>query len=296
MPQKVGLLYTEFSMKKSPLVTIVIPTYNEAKNIKRLLLSIQNQIYKNSETIVVDDASTDKTVFIAKKYANKVFSRMHAERSVQRNYGASKAKGEYLFFLDADMELTPHVLEDCISLVQKNNAKVIVIPEKTVGEGFLSSVRRFEREMYMGDPTVEVARFFELKAFNEFSGYDAKLTGPEDYDLPYRMLTKHKLFRANHYILHHEKQISLWRLLKRKYYYAKKGAYYATKHPELIKTQGNLLFRKAYITHWRNFIKHPLLGVSFIFIRMLETLAAILGYIDAVGFLAFAKSVVKLLS
>lgn len=279
--------------EKEPLVSVIIPARNEAKNIARLLKSIKLQTYKRTEIIVVDDQSTDKTVNLALKFTSKVYKRKHQERSAQRNFGETKAKGQYLLFLDADMELTSEVIEECVKIAHEDHKKLIVIPEKTVGNGLLTSVRRFEREMYMGDTSVEVARFFDRKVFKEFGGYDLALTGPEDYDLPYRISKKYNIARGSKYILHHEDNISLYRLLKRKYYYAERGAIYASKHPELVKSQGNLLFRKAYLRNWRKFLLEPGVGVIFIFVRTFEAIAAILGFIKAVGIKNFIKTLLK---
>jgi hypothetical protein len=136
-----------------------------------------------------------------------------------------------------------------------------------------------------------VARMFDKKVFSEFGGYDLKLTGPEDYDLPYRISKKYKIARSNEYILHHEEDITFKKLLRKKYYYARQGAVYAKKHPELVKSQGNLLFRRAYLRNWKKFIKEPILGISFIFVRICEALWAIAGYVSAVGIIGFIKTV-----
>lgn len=277
-----------------PTVSVIIPAFNEEKNIERLLVSIKKQKYKRIEIVVVDDASTDNTSTIAREYTDKVFQRKHAERSIQRNFGAKKSSGDYLLFLDADMELTENVVGDCIEFMKGSSFGAITIAERTISNTFTGKVRAFEREMYMGDPTVEVARFFPKKIFFEFNGYDPSLTGPEDYDLPYRISQKYKTGRVNSYILHHEEGVGLVRLLKKKYYYAAKGAIYAKKHPELIKTQGNLLFRKAYIKNWKKFVKNPILGISFIVIRILETASAVLGYISAVGIGGFLRACLKM--
>lgn len=275
------------------LVSIIITTKNSGATLGTLLASIKSQTYKKIEIIVVDNHSTDMTVKTARKFTKKVYIQ-GPERSAQRNFGAQKAKGEYLFILDADMELTPRVVESCVSIAKKYKAKVITVAEKTVGDSFITKIRGFEREMYMGDPDIEVPRFFGRKVFWEFGGYDLSLTGPEDYELPYRIRKKYKAQRCNEYILHHEEGKSLALLLKRKYYYASHGAKYADKHPELIKTQGNLLFRKVYIKNWKKFLKDPLLGLSFIFVRILETIWAIAGYIKAVGIFGFLKSLGRL--
>ncbi len=281
-------------MKNTPFVSIIITTKNEERNIERLLESITSQTYKNIETIVVDNKSTDKTKDLAKKYTKKVFDQ-GPERSAQRNFGAIKARGKYLFILDADMELSPKVLESCVSHIKSSKHKALIIPERTVGEGFMSKIRSFEREMYVGDPTVEVARFFDKKVFNEFHGYDESLTGAEDYDLPYRMGKKYSIGWVEEWILHHEETITLGSQLRKKYYYAKRSAKYAQKHPELVSTQGNMLFRKAYFRNWRKFLKHPVLGTSFVVIRFLEASSAILGYISAVGIVVFMKTFTDML-
>jgi len=64
--------------------------------IEDLLKSIKKQSYSPIETIIVDNSSIDKTVEIAKKYTKYVFTK-GPERSSQRNYGAKKAKGKYLY-------------------------------------------------------------------------------------------------------------------------------------------------------------------------------------------------------
>lgn len=272
-------------------VSVIITTKNSAQTLGKLLQSIIKQTYSNLEIILVDNHSDDETIEIAKKYTKKVFTK-GPERSAQRNFGTHKARGEYLLFLDADMELNRNVIKECIEL--SNAFKVIVIPEKTVGKGLLQDIRRFEREMYEGNLSVELARFYAKKVFEKSGGFDKKLTGPEDYDLFYRITKKYPAGRIKSYILHHEEGLTLSKLLQKKFYYARQGAYYGEKHPELIKTQGNLLFRKAYLKHWQKFIKNPVIGMSFLFTRILETIFAVAGYISAVGFWHFVKRLFKM--
>lgn len=278
----------------NPLVSIVVPTKNEEKNIGRLLGSIKAQSYQKVEMIVVDAGSTDQTKEIARRFTRKVYNH-GPERSAQRNYGGEKARGTYIVFLDADMELTKGVIEDCVKTAEVSHCEALIIPEVTVGNGIIPKVRRFEREMYMEDPTIEIARFFDKKVFFEFGGYDLNLTGPEDYDLPYRISKKYKIGRTKEYVLHHEENLTLPKLLKKKYYYANRGHLYASKHPELIFIQGTIIFRKAYLKHWRKFLRHPIMGITFIFVRILETTWAVTGYVNAVGPVNFLKTFLKML-
>src|SRR5260221_7386967 len=96
------------------LVSIIIAAFNEEKHIPRLLATIQSQDYPNIETILIDDSSTDHTVSVAEKFNIQVISQPHRERSVQRNFGVSKAKGKYVILLDADMQLSPKVVSSCV--------------------------------------------------------------------------------------------------------------------------------------------------------------------------------------
>jgi glycosyltransferase involved in cell wall biosynthesis len=176
-----------------PLVSVIITTKNEEQVLASCIRSIQNQTYFSIETIVVDNNSGDHTKDIATSFGVQVFDK-GPERSSQRNFGAKKAKGTYLLFLDADMELTLKVVEEAVVLIgQKTMSrgqkkyKALVIPEESFGIGFWAACKALERSYYLGVPWIESARFFEKKAFQAIGGYDETLTGPEDFELPQRM-------------------------------------------------------------------------------------------------------------
>src|ERR1035438_9922936 len=92
-----------------PLISGVIASYNEASYIGRLLSGLAKQTYPNFEVIVSDGQSTDATAGIVKKY-QKILSLDFIESppsgpGAQRNYGAKKAKGSWLLFIDADVDI-----------------------------------------------------------------------------------------------------------------------------------------------------------------------------------------------
>jgi len=89
---------------KKPLVTAVVPTKNSATTLRACLEKLANQSYANLEIIVVDNFSEDDTQKIAKEFTKQVYKR-GPERCAQRNFGAQKGKGEFLVFIDSDMEL-----------------------------------------------------------------------------------------------------------------------------------------------------------------------------------------------
>jgi len=86
-----------------PMVSIVIPTYNEENFLPKLLRSIKRQTYRNKEVIVADARSTDKTGEIAEFYGAKVVA--GGPVAIGRNNGAEHARGDIILFLDADVVL-----------------------------------------------------------------------------------------------------------------------------------------------------------------------------------------------
>lgn len=95
-------------------LSIIIPTLNEEKYLPRLLDSIVNQkFFGRLEVIVVDGSSEDATTSVARKYSKRLDLRvLYAERGVskQRNVGASAAAHATLLFIDADVVLSPGLL------------------------------------------------------------------------------------------------------------------------------------------------------------------------------------------
>ena len=109
-------------------VSIVIPTFNSSKYLKATLDSVLSQTYANWECILIDDGSVDLTETISENYREKD-NRFHLYKrpdhlpkgpSSARNYGVSKAKGDYLIFLDADDLLATTCLENRVAQFQQN--------------------------------------------------------------------------------------------------------------------------------------------------------------------------------
>ena len=269
-------------MKK--IVSIIITTKNEQEVLENLLKSISKQTYKKIQTIVVDNKSTDKTKEIAKKYTKSVYN-FGPERSAQRNYGVKKAKGEYVLILDADMVLTKKVIESSVLAMTKDKKfGGLVIPEKSFGKGFWARCKAFERQFYLGDENIEAARFFKKSIFKKFEGYDTKITGPEDWDLPLRMKKAGvKIGRVNEFILHNERKFSPLKSAKKKFYYALHSKEYLKRHPAMVFTQGNLFFRPSFYNNFPMMLKNPFLTAGFLSIKFLEMSAAGLGI--AISFL-----------
>ena len=129
--------------KVDPVVSVIVTTKNEERNIGACLESVVQQSMTLLEMIVVDNYSEDKTTDIAREYGAEVFEK-GPERSAQRNYGVEKAQGQYILYLDADMRLSSGLLEDCVNRCAVDaEISGIYIPEIIVGEGFWIKDRKF---------------------------------------------------------------------------------------------------------------------------------------------------------
>jgi len=267
-------------MKK---VSVIITTKNEEKNMENILTSLKNQTLKEIEIIVVDNNSTDKTKEISEKFGAIVFNQ-GPERSAQRNFGVSKSSGQFVVILDADMILEPRVLEECLENVNLNHElKTITIREEPMGESFWANCKKLELEFYSSNPNskTHAARFFEKKVFEEFGGYDLSLTGPEDWDLPERINQKYPLkYFTNAKIFHNEGDYGLWRILRKKFYYAQKASTYISKHNmKLTDSKFVYFLRPEFYAYPQLWTKNILVSFGLVFMLTLETLAGGFGFL-----------------
>ncbi|KKQ46243.1 MAG: Glycosyl transferase family 2 [Candidatus Moranbacteria bacterium GW2011_GWC2_37_8] len=265
------------------LVSVIITTKNEEKNIENCLKSIKDQSYSQDllEIIVVDNKSDDKTKEIALQYTDKVFDK-GPERSAQRNFGVEKASGEYFMYLDADMILHKDVINDCVEKIsvipveagiQLNNTVALYVSEIVMGDKFFSKVRRFERSFY--DATVvDCARFIRKSSFQQVAGFDENLTGPEDWDLDKKLRNIGHIGLITTPIYHNEAEFDLGKYLSKKGYYAKKFDEYIEKwgkDDEDLKKQFGLYYRFFGIFtekgKWKKMIAHPFLTFGMYFLR-----------------------------
>lgn len=109
-------------MKK---ISIIVPVYNTEKYLSKCIESLVRQTYRNIEVIIVNDGSTDNSKKIVEKYLNidnriKYFKKENGGLSDARNYGVSKATGDYICFVDSDDYIDIRLLEKLSSYYNEN--------------------------------------------------------------------------------------------------------------------------------------------------------------------------------
>ena len=123
-------------MKKA---SIIVPVYNIERYIRGCVESLQAQTEKNIEILLVDDGGTDKSGEICEEYACadkriQVFHKENGGLSDARNYGARQAKGEYLFFIDGDDSVVPHLVEKTVACADKLQADMVFFDFESIEE------------------------------------------------------------------------------------------------------------------------------------------------------------------
>lgn len=266
-------------MPEKDLVSVIIPTKNSGRTLENCIRSVVSQSYTRTEIIIVDAFSTDNTREIAESYCAKIV-KSSAEISGSRNIGAQKSSGKFILSLDADMELTRNVIDDCVKKAQQGYDAVI-IPEESVGRGFWSRCRALEKSLYIGDDAMEAARFFRESTFNSVNGYDADLLFGEDKDLDIRTRRAgFKIARIDSLIKHHEGRLTLREALSKKERYGKTIDRYQIKHPEEARQQLSII-RPPFARNWRRLLNDPLSAVGLVILKTCELGAIEFGFLKS---------------
>jgi glycosyltransferase involved in cell wall biosynthesis len=112
---------------KPPFFSIVMPVYNREKLIGIAVESVLQQTFVDWELIIIDDGSTDNTKDIIKGFKDeriKYHYQVNQERSIARNNGISKAKGEFICFLDSDDYYLNNHLQSLHDFILKRNCEI----------------------------------------------------------------------------------------------------------------------------------------------------------------------------
>lgn len=151
-----GFLYVrpKISGRYNPLVSVIIPAWNEQVGIKKTIRSVMSNSYKNVEVIVVDDGSKDATIKkseeIKKSYAIngskiRIISQRNFGKAIALNNGIKASRGEIIVTIDADSYISKNAIKSLISAM-KNDKNDVAIGQVVVGntKSFIGSIQFFE--------------------------------------------------------------------------------------------------------------------------------------------------------
>ena len=203
------------------IFSIVIPTYNRAHLISRTIESILAQTFRDFEVIIVDDGSTDNTEEVIRKYLSDrvyYYKKKNEERAAARNFGALKAKGDYINCFDSDdIMFTDHLAAAYETMTKFDRPELFTQGfqyQDEKGHVFFKShySSDINHDMYKGNQVVVCSVFVrkDIAIANPYNT-DRDLSGSEDFELWLRLSAKYKMYSSDHitvaFIHHMERSI-----------------------------------------------------------------------------------------
>ena len=174
----------------NPLISIIVPCYNQAQYLSEALQSVLEQTYENWECIIVNDGSPDDTAEVADTWVEKddrfiYLFKENGGLSIARNFGIEHAKGEFILPLDADDKISKAYVRDAIAAFQYDASLKLVYCK---AEKFGNEVGPWILPIYS---LFTLARFncifcsavFRKSEWEKVGGYDLKMIyGLEDWE------------------------------------------------------------------------------------------------------------------
>jgi glycosyltransferase involved in cell wall biosynthesis len=191
-----------------PLVSVIIPCYNQGKYLGEAIESILAQSYRHFEIIVIDDGSGDETSEVAARYEEvKCVRQENRGLSGARNRGIEESRGELVVFVDADDRLKREGLEAGVKAMREH-------PDCALVFGHYQNILQDGSLVLSSQPCAESEQYLELlqsnfigmhatvmyrrSIFDKVRGFDTSLRACEDYDMYFRIAREHKI------VCHHE--------------------------------------------------------------------------------------------
>ena len=194
-------MYTDDEL---PMVSVIIPAYNEEKTIAKTIKSVSESNYPKFEIIIIDDGSKDNTLKIAKKFEGKniaVFHKENGGKGTALNFGIKKAKGEIIFTMDADTRVDSKSMRNMVRFFK--NKKIMSVTPAILTERPENILQRVQHIEYIMGLFLRKA-FASLKAiyvapgafsayrksfFDKYGGYDEENI-TEDLEMALRIQFK----------------------------------------------------------------------------------------------------------
>jgi len=192
--------------------------------LRDLLDSLVTQVEPLHEILLVDSDSEDRTPLISKRYANKypniIFYNKAGPRGKCRNYGAHKATGDVVAFIDSDCIANPFWSREIRKSI---NRGADVVAGKTIRLGYegFTSLQRVGMLHMDTDITYPSSNLsYKMKVFNDINGFDPWFKEAEEIDLNYRAVDKgYKLEYNSRAIAYHRARETFIAFFKQSFWY-----------------------------------------------------------------------------
>lgn len=184
-------------MNKLPLISVVIPCYNDGKYLPETISHLRKQTFRDFEIIIVNDGSTDKqTLQILDELSTHTITILHKDNgrmSSARNHGVKHARGTYIAALDADDYFHPNFFEKAIAVLQAHeNIAVVTSYIQMFGEfKKVSKPRGGNENNFLFSNQCPACAMVRKNCWDEVGGYDENMRyGYEDWEFYIRITQK----------------------------------------------------------------------------------------------------------
>lgn len=180
------------TISENPMVSVVMPSFNQIQYIEKSILSVLNQDYPSKQLIIIDGGSTDGTVEILKKYDDHIYywvSEKDQGQSDALNKGFKICTGEIYCWLNSDDIFLPGAFNYAVKELKKENKKICYGDWLYINENDEVIDRHYAFDLnvdhlkYEGFHFSADAIFWHKDVHRDFSGFDVKLNKTMDYQM-----------------------------------------------------------------------------------------------------------------
>ena len=183
-------------MSTMPLVSVIIPCYNQGHFLGEAIRSTLDQTYPRVEIIVVDDGSDDRTPEVARSYSGVRYVRQDNQGvSAARNAGFTLSRGEYVVFLDSDDRLRPEAIAANLAILDRERGAALCFgrtvqfhPDgKTNPAANWVGVEPYLDLLCRNPISCPGSAMYRRRVLDSVGGFDPSLVPAEDYDMYLRI-------------------------------------------------------------------------------------------------------------
>jgi glycosyltransferase involved in cell wall biosynthesis len=216
----------------TPLVSVIVPSYNYAASLAACLRAVAAQTYPAIEVVVVDDHSTDDSVAVASALGVRVIALPdNGGCGRARNVGVANTTGEILFFVDADVAMAPDAVAEAVAILEAEPQVGAVCgiedPEPLLHDTLVSRYRGLQYHHWSASGEGNVTFLFPAmcairrRVYQEVGPFNPALKQTEEVDYGYRLSRRHQLRLTSRVRGRHDHDHQLLPLLRKLFHRAR---------------------------------------------------------------------------